>query len=61
MQKIIIISLYIYNILSIVNFIEDYFDQFFIFIFFGKGFFIHKNNFSKKHNMFLKLYEYQIF
>jgi hypothetical protein len=41
----LIISLYTYNIFSIVNFIEVYFEEYFH-LFFGKGLFIHENKFN---------------
>jgi hypothetical protein len=47
----LIISLYIYNIFSIVNFIEVFFEKYFHLIFW-KGFFIHENKFNTNYNMF---------
>jgi hypothetical protein len=58
--KFLIISLYTCNIFSIVNFIEVYFEKYFH-LSFLKCIFIHENKFNTNYNMFLKLYEYQIF
>jgi len=56
--NLLIISFYIYKIFTI--FIEVYFEEYFH-LMFWKGLFIHKNKFNTNYNMFLKLYEYQIF
>jgi len=58
--KFLIISLYTCNIFSIVNLIEVYFEKYFH-LSSWKGIFIHENKFNTNCNMFLKLYEYQIF
>jgi len=47
----LVISLYTYNIFSIVNFIEVKFEKYYHLIFL-KGLFIHENKFNKNYNMF---------
>jgi len=49
--NLLIISLYTYNIFSIVNFIEINFEKYFHH-FFWKGVFIHENKFNTNYNMF---------